>query len=93
MSHDTTDLIVELTIVGILFVVLIVTMTLLTLKGQGDCKVRPWTLRPQQYYYELALAVLLSDNSPLTPVVQTPKLSVTRVQAGIACLSYRAQYR
>lgn len=38
MSHDTTDLIVELTIVGILFVVLIVTMTLLILKGQGDCK-------------------------------------------------------
>jgi ABC-type bacteriocin/lantibiotic exporter with double-glycine peptidase domain len=72
------DLIIELTIVGILFIVLIVAITLISLKGRRNRKRKSADIEVTNNNITLELA-LVSDESSLTPVVQTPKPSVTRI--------------
>lgn len=89
MSDDTTDLIIQLTIVGILFIVLIVAMTLISLKGWRNCKRKSADIEVPNNIITMELA-LVSDESSLTPVVQTPKPNVTRIWTGSMRLYYRA---
>lgn len=78
MSDGTTDLIVALTIVGVLFVALVVTMTLLSLMGRRDRGRKAVDIEAPKNTITIELA-FLSDESSLAPVVQTPKPSVTKI--------------